>query len=640
MIYVNKVSKYYGSRVVLEDFSYTFQDAGFYLLFGESGSGKTTLLNIIAGLTSFDSGEIKFDTATYSRQAAPSPDIEYLTQDCTFINFLNMYENLQLVSDDKQIQSLVKLFGVSELLNSFPLNLSGGERQRFAGIRALLNKKKILLLDEPTASLDEENTRKVFSQLSQMKKDVLIICTSHDPIAKEYADETLEISKSHTPRTPEQETAQKSDAPVQYSTPVQHQGSVYPFLKKWMHSPYRSKKTDYLFTIFMTVAVLICCLVTPPAVRMDATMKNLYQINAVKLVADADREIQDVTDLSHVGEIIFPYLENVPIEEQDHPANTIMPAIPYETEVFVLPESEKLCRLSEKIAYGSYFTDTDQIILTKETAEKLMSKNPEKLIGKTLRKTFYGIGEKELKIVGIFEELNDFDRAYLNSLGGYHQLGSAFQAEDLSSTYFVNSRFTAQFESNPDFHSSEKRTYYLMFPSFREAKNFCRQNEEKQQSEGFTIQMTGAPLPLQHIAEMLFFVMVPFGIAITLFTAIFYCNNIYVETSYQSSFLSVFEYMGYSVKKVRREFLWIHFLRLCFLLGISIACALVISLLTNLLNQSFIFIPFQLICLYPPFLLTFGGFLLAAGYLILRHYIHKVRYKNWYQILTENRDLL
>ena len=641
MIQIEHLSKSFDNTVIFHDFSYTFCNTGFYLLFGESGSGKTTLLNIIAGLVSFDNGCVSIDSTSFTEMAAPNKSIEYMTQDCSFINFLTMEENLKLVSEEKEIHKWAEQFGLSKLLDSFPMKLSGGERQRFAFIRALLNKKNIFLLDEPTASLDEENARKVFSQFAELKKDALIICTSHDPIARQYADHIVEISKIQQIESVEHIPSHSKTLPVSVSMPITHSNSSIPYPKKWIRSSLRSKKSDYLFLLFMTVAFMICCFATPPQYKLDATMRKSYHINSVQFVGGCDGNWSHLFQSDpRIAETVLSYYDNVPMPEIPTERHEVLQSPDYEIQAFVLPYQENLCRISDKIAYGTYFSDMNQIILTKEAAEAMSPSFPYKLIGKSIKKKFYNIGTVELEIVGILDELNDFDRAYLNSFGCNFQYGNRYNPDDSSRMYFVSSHFSEQFIDDSTFQTDGKRCWYFVFHNYKDAKSFYTQYMNSVAQNGGALSINKSVSDIQHISNLLFIIMLPVCFVIAFFTLIFYCSNIFVETAYQSSFLSVFEHLGYSVKRVRFEYRLIHFVWLSILVGASLTIAISLVSIVNLANQILTFIPFHFITPYPLFIAAFSALVLLGGYIILYLYIKKVRHKNWYQILTQNRDLL
>lgn len=127
MIECSKLSKAYLNQLVIDEFSYEFKDAGFYLLLGESGSGKTTLLNILAGLTPFDGGIITWNDLCYTEQVDNSviqDSFAYITQDAFFVDFLSIGDNLRLIdSNESKILSTLARFGLANKINHFPSTL-------------------------------------------------------------------------------------------------------------------------------------------------------------------------------------------------------------------------------------------------------------------------------------------------------------------------------------------------------------------------------------------------------------------------------------------------------------------------------------------------------------------------------------
>ena len=142
-------------------------------LIGESGSGKTTLIHLIAGLESPDSGTIKigdFDIWKYSEQKRANfrlNNISIIFQQYNLIPSLNVLNNIKFHSqliknyDQNFRDELINLLGLNKLLKKYPEEISGGQQQRVAIARAILTKPKLLLADEPTGNLDEENSTKV-----------------------------------------------------------------------------------------------------------------------------------------------------------------------------------------------------------------------------------------------------------------------------------------------------------------------------------------------------------------------------------------------------------------------------------------------------------------------------------------------
>lgn len=202
MIRLIGVSKSYftqnGSKQVLKDVHLFLPNKGFISLLGKSGSGKTTLLNILGGLDKIDSGTYLYngvDTKNFSKDmwdSYRSNVISFVFQDDNLINFFSVEENLQIVLNDNNYENqnilildTLEKFGLRDTISKKPSELSGGERQRIAIIRSLLKDSKIILVDEPTGNLDEENAKTVLDFLKKISKEKLVFMITHD---KEYAN--------------------------------------------------------------------------------------------------------------------------------------------------------------------------------------------------------------------------------------------------------------------------------------------------------------------------------------------------------------------------------------------------------------------------------------------------------------------
>lgn len=162
---------------ILENINLNIEKNKIISIVGTSGSGKTTLLNIITGIEDYCSGEIVRSDGT---------TINYVTQHPHFIDELSVRDNLIFASlknkEHIDIDKHCSYFQCEHLLNKKPQHLSGGERQRINIIRSLLTRPQVLVLDEPTASLDYTNKIKVAELLNTIneKENLSIILVTHD----------------------------------------------------------------------------------------------------------------------------------------------------------------------------------------------------------------------------------------------------------------------------------------------------------------------------------------------------------------------------------------------------------------------------------------------------------------------------
>jgi molybdate transport system ATP-binding protein len=164
-------------------------------LFGASGAGKTSLINMIAGLLRPDRGSIAIDGETLDDVAGgvhvPTHRrrIGYMFQDARLFPHLNVRQNLdygrrmnRLAVDDAERKRITDLLDIGQLLDRRPGRLSGGERQRVALGRALLSQPRLLLLDEPLGSLDEERREEILPYLVRLRDEagIPMVYVSHD----------------------------------------------------------------------------------------------------------------------------------------------------------------------------------------------------------------------------------------------------------------------------------------------------------------------------------------------------------------------------------------------------------------------------------------------------------------------------
>ena len=175
---------------------------------GRSGSGKSTLLHMLAGLLTPTTGRVllgstdlyALDDAERSKLRSKSSGV--IPQGQTALRSLTVLENVKLpcmmygdeVADDTALE-LLECVGLAALRDAWPNELSGGELRRLAIVRALLRKPAVLLADEPTSNLDDENTRAVLRLLRQYADEgAAVLLVTHEREAAEYADRLLCMS--------------------------------------------------------------------------------------------------------------------------------------------------------------------------------------------------------------------------------------------------------------------------------------------------------------------------------------------------------------------------------------------------------------------------------------------------------------
>lgn len=188
MIKIDISKKLHGSNGEMNlNINLEIKQGEFLALAGLSGSGKTTLLRILAGLESAN-GTINIDNNLWlnDKFCLPSQkrEIGFVFQDYALFPNFSVLDNLLYVNKDKELANyLLKVTELEELKNRFPLTLSGGQKQRVSLCRALMNRPKILLMDEPLSALDSNMRTKLQNEILTLHKEfnTTTIMVSHDP---------------------------------------------------------------------------------------------------------------------------------------------------------------------------------------------------------------------------------------------------------------------------------------------------------------------------------------------------------------------------------------------------------------------------------------------------------------------------
>ena len=212
LISLKKISKNYilNNKVkALKNININFKLGKIYSIVGPSGSGKSTLLNILSLIDKPTSGRIKIDGKLIDFKNQDLNDkiranlIGIIYQNYNLLPDFTALENVSLagLALDKNIKTsindakkVISNLGLSKRLDHFPSELSGGENQRIAIARALINKPKIILADEPTGNLDHISAKNVFKILLNLKKsNRLIIFATHNRYFANMADCKIEM---------------------------------------------------------------------------------------------------------------------------------------------------------------------------------------------------------------------------------------------------------------------------------------------------------------------------------------------------------------------------------------------------------------------------------------------------------------
>ena len=178
---------------VLKDINLEIEEGSIVTIKGPSGSGKSTLLSIIGTLDNADSGKILINGQNIKNELnidkLRNKNIGFVFQFHNLISELTLEENVclpKMIANDlinkNEINELFEYFNLKDRMNSYPNDLSGGEKQRIAVMRAIINNPSIIIADEPTGNLDQENALKMTSLFQKLntEKNLTIVIATHD----------------------------------------------------------------------------------------------------------------------------------------------------------------------------------------------------------------------------------------------------------------------------------------------------------------------------------------------------------------------------------------------------------------------------------------------------------------------------
>ncbi len=215
---ISNIRKWFGTNEVLKGVSLSVESGEFLVLVGPSGCGKSTLLNLIAGLETITSGEIKIEDQVVNDVRPKDRDIAMVFQSYALYPSMNVKKNLAFGLEtrgvpkeevENTVQRVASMLQISELLNRKPSQLSGGQRQRVAMGRALARDPVIFLFDEPLSNLDAKLRVEMRTEIKELHQRIktTIVYVTHDQIEAMTLADRIAVMKDgiiHQFDTPQQ----------------------------------------------------------------------------------------------------------------------------------------------------------------------------------------------------------------------------------------------------------------------------------------------------------------------------------------------------------------------------------------------------------------------------------------------------
>jgi len=206
LIEIDDLSRRFGRVAALDGVSLAVEEGEWLVVMGPSGSGKTTLLNLLAGLDRPSAGRLAVAGSELSalgpRELARfrRETVGLVFQEFHLIPYLTALENVMLaqyvhsLTDRGEAVEALARVGLEERLEHLPSQLSGGEKQRLCVARALINHPRLILADEPTGNLDEDNERQVLEIFTGLhRRGQTLVLVTHNPEVAVLADRVVRL---------------------------------------------------------------------------------------------------------------------------------------------------------------------------------------------------------------------------------------------------------------------------------------------------------------------------------------------------------------------------------------------------------------------------------------------------------------
>lgn len=377
---LHNIKKSY-DRLVLRGVSYMFLPGRLYVIKGVSGCGKSTLFNIIGGVEEDFDGDVTVGGEKMSG-AQIRKCVGYVYQNSLLLSRVSIFDNLALINGDRgAVTKTARRLGIEKHLGKLPEQLSGGERQRAAVARSLINDPDILLLDEPTASLDDENSRRTAELIASLRRDGrIVLVATHESCFDALADEILYLHYGQIERVDVRRPAGDTET-----------GAVYPAARKrerargvnFLRFALRRRRRSFRPAALLPFALVVLL------VMLVSTAANSFEAEYIRYAASST-----ISDVVTVTEEKFAELD------AEHMAmvrryDDLAASDGGVTALYLADRKDSWLSLPGMIQYGRFPASENEIIVSREYAD-LKETATGSMVGQSV--TFAG---REFTVAGV-----------------------------------------------------------------------------------------------------------------------------------------------------------------------------------------------------------------------------------------------
>lgn len=402
---INNLIKEYGKnntyQKVLDNISISFKSNEFVCILGESGCGKSTLLNILGGLDNDYKGSINLNNINikYSDLDKYRKDnIGFIFQNFNLIDNLSIIDNILLPIEKDMISykekrkraiNLLKKLNIYLIKNKKINELSGGQKQRVAIARGLINNPSIILADEPTGALDEDNSKLILDILKEINKEgKLVVVVTHSKKVINYSTRVITLKNGKVFSDKKLKKVKESN--IEH---IPNKENNFLYLFKHAIKNFKNNKRRNIFITFASsigIIGIILSLFLGDGVKgyindliVSKTNPNIYQIVSNNTYYDNDI-INKIDNINHIDKV---YKESSITKSN----------INYNDKEYILSYLDAINK--PKVKYG----DNAGLVINKKLAKKI-NKNYKDVIGYEVKLTFiddFKVYEKNINISGI-----------------------------------------------------------------------------------------------------------------------------------------------------------------------------------------------------------------------------------------------
>ena len=413
---IDNLTKEYGKnnsyQKVLDNISISFKSNEFVCVLGESGSGKSSLLNIMGGLDNNYEGSINIDNMNIkyiNQDEYRKNNIGFIFQSFNLINSLSVIDNIILPIERDNISykkkkkmaiNLLRKLNIYTLKNKKINELSGGQKQRVAIARGLINNPKIILADEPTGALDEENSKNILEILKEINKEgKLVIVVTHSKKVIDYSTRLIEIKDGKIYKDQKLKRVKET-----YLDTVESRENKYLYLIK--HA-FMNLKNNKRRNLFITLASSIGIIGVILSLFLGDGVKNY--INDL-IVSKSDPNLYTIeSKYKYYDEELINKINNIKhIDKVNKELNISISSITYKESKYDLTYLDSIEKI--KVEKG----DSSGLLINKSLSKKIN-------IGDIVKLTFiddYHVFNRTIKVTGIISDtgISLIDEGYISMI--------------------------------------------------------------------------------------------------------------------------------------------------------------------------------------------------------------------------------